>query len=73
MSQDSLVSSMLVGAFVVGSISFLAGFIGPIVFSQGSNLGPLLGLFITGPLGFVAGLIVGYLWWSYRGSRNDAA
>ena len=72
-SRDNPVSSMLVGAFVIGSISFLAGFIGPIIFSPESNQGPLLGLFITGPLGFVAGLIVGLLWWRYRRSKNNAA
>ena len=71
-SADGPVSSMLVGAFVIGSISFLAGFIGPIIFSPESNQGPLLGLFITGPLGFVAGLVVGLLWWRYRRPTNNA-
>jgi len=72
-SHDSPVSSMLVGAFVIGSISFLAGFIGPIIFLPGSNQGPLLGLFITGPLGFVVGLVVGLLWWRHRRSKTNAA
>lgn len=45
-------------AFVVGGLSFAAGFFGPIFFSD-SNLGPLLGIFITGPIGFFAGALLG--------------
>ncbi len=48
-------------AFVVGGISFAAGFFGPIFFSD-SNLGPLLGIFITGPLGFLFGALMGVVW-----------
>jgi len=48
---------------IVGSIGFLFGFIGPLVFRPEANQGPLLGILITGPLGmvvgFVGGLIVG--------------
>jgi hypothetical protein len=49
----------LLGALVVGVVGFVAGFLGPIIFSPQSNQGPLLGIFITGPLGFVAGTIIG--------------
>jgi hypothetical protein len=42
----------------VGGISFAAGFVGPLLFSQ-SNLGPLLGIFVTGPLGVLAGALIG--------------
>lgn len=48
-------------ACVIGLIAFLAGFIGPMVFTPGANQGPMLGIFLTGPLGFIAGLFVG--WW----------
>jgi hypothetical protein len=43
------------GALVVGTIGFLGGFFGPMIFAPGANQGPLLGLFITGPLGFLLG------------------
>ncbi len=45
---------------VIGAISFVAGFAGPLSFSS-SNLGPLLGIFVTGPLGFLVGGLVGAL------------
>lgn len=49
----------LLGGMIVGGISFLAGFIGPIIFMPTSNQGPLLGIFITGPIGFVVGVVLG--------------
>ena len=55
-------------AFVIGSISFAAGFFGPIVFAPDANQGPLLGIFITGPLGFVAGFVFGIWKETRRGS-----
>ena len=45
----------------VGVVSFLVGFVGPILFSPDSPQGPLLGIFITGPLGAVAGAAVGVI------------
>jgi len=48
-------------AYVVGGISFAAGYFGPIFFSD-SNLGPLLGIFVTGPLGFLFGALMGVVW-----------
>ncbi len=44
---------------VVGVISLLAGFAGPIIFDPNSPQGPLLGFFFTGPLGALAGAVVG--------------
>ena len=44
---------------VVGVISFLAGFVGPIILYPNSPQGPLLGIFFTGPLGALAGAAVG--------------
>lgn len=50
------------GAAVVGTIGFLAGFFGPILFTPSSNQGPLLGIFITGPLGVIVGLLGGLVY-----------
>jgi hypothetical protein len=44
---------------VVGVISFLAGFAGPIILHPDSPQGPLLGIFFTGPLGALAGAVLG--------------
>jgi hypothetical protein len=49
----------VLGALIIGGIGFIAGFIGPIIFTPQANQGPLLGIFITGPLGFVVGAIFG--------------
>jgi hypothetical protein len=46
-------------AFAVGALSFLVGFVGPILLSPDSPQGPLLGIFITGPLGLVGGAVIG--------------
>jgi len=46
-------------AALVGVISFLAGFVGPILLKPDSPQGPLLGILITGPLGVVVGAILG--------------
>jgi hypothetical protein len=45
----------------VGAISFLAGFIGPMIFAPGANQGPLLGIIYTGPIGTVVGIIWGVM------------
>ena len=49
----------------VGFAAFLVGFVGPMIWAQDANQGPMLGLFITGPLGFIGGGICGaiYAWW----------
>lgn len=54
------------GAFIVGAIGFIAGFIGPMIFAPGANQGPLLGLFYTGPLGFLAGAVGGAVYWAAK-------
>jgi len=59
-------SSVLTGGFILGSIGFIGGFIGPIIFTPSSNLGPLLGLFITGPLGFILGMVAGAIYWKVK-------
>ncbi|HEX4962174.1 MAG TPA: hypothetical protein VF173_15165 [Thermoanaerobaculia bacterium] len=70
--QASRASSVLLGAFVVGSIGFSAGFFGPLLFtpSAGANVGPVLGIFITGPLGFILGAIGGAVYWYVRLERK---
>ena len=65
--QDRLVSSVLVGALTAGGIGFSAGFLGPLLFTPGSNQGPLLGIFLTGPLGFLLGAFGGAIYWFARG------
>ncbi|GAH02691.1 unnamed protein product [marine sediment metagenome] len=60
-------SSVLLGAVVVGFIGFYGGFAGPILFTPEANLGPLLGILITGPLGVVMGGILGLTYWYFWG------
>ena len=42
-----------------GTVAFLIGFVGPVIFMPQSNQGPLIGIFITGPLGFALGIVAG--------------
>lgn len=65
-----LATQMIRWGLIVGGAGFLAGFIGPIVFTPSANQGPLLGLFVTGPLGLVLGGGFGALRW--YASRRDA-
>ena len=44
---------------VVGGLSFLVGFAGPILLRPDLPQGPLLGYFFTGPLGALAGAALG--------------
>lgn len=71
--RDGLPGSnpILASAALAGGISFLLGFIGPVLFSD-SNLGPLLGIFVTGPLGFLLGALIG-IWISARRKPPRAA
>jgi hypothetical protein len=46
-------------ACAVGAVTFLVGFVGPLIFWPDNNLGPLIGIFLTGPLGFVGGAVIG--------------
>jgi hypothetical protein len=62
----------LLAGLVVGVVSFLAGFVGPIILRPDSNQGPLLGIFITGPAGFVLGGVGGFVW-SRRGREAKRA
>jgi hypothetical protein len=42
-----------------GSLGFVAGFFGPIVFAPAANQGPLLGIFVTGPWSAVLSSVLG--------------
>jgi hypothetical protein len=64
--SNGLASYILLGGIIVGATGFILGFFGPIIFTPGANLGPLLGIFITGPLGFVLGLMGGGLYWMVK-------
>lgn len=54
-----VIRSALGWAFLIGTIGFLAGFIGPIIFMPDANQGPLFGILISGPLSFLIGLVYG--------------
>jgi hypothetical protein len=62
------VAQAVLWTIVIGAVSFVAGFVGPLLLSK-SNLGPLLGIFVTGPLGFLVGGLVGALRVSNRSAR----
>jgi hypothetical protein len=62
------VPQVVLWTMVIGTVSFVAGFAGPLLLSN-SNLGPLLGIFVTGPLGFLVGGVVGALRVSSRAAR----
>jgi hypothetical protein len=44
---------------VIGVLSFLSGFVGPMILDPTSPQGPLLGILVTGPLGALAGAVLG--------------
>jgi hypothetical protein len=69
--DPGLVTSVMLGAIILGAIGFCGGFFGPIIFAPDANQGPLLGLFITGPLGFLLGGIGGLVYWLAKGRKAD--
>ena len=54
------------GTVIVGTLGFIVGFFGPMIFSPSANQGPLLGIFFTGPLGVVIGLVGGLIYAATR-------
>lgn len=73
LSGDSIAARWsLGGGLIVGTIAFLAGFVGPMILTPNANQGPLLGIFFTGPLGFIVGAIVGMVIGLARESRLAA-
>lgn len=71
-TRDGLFRFVVLGAVLVGTAGFLAGFIGPLLFAPHANQGPLLGLFVTGPLGFVLGGMGGGVYWLMRRNRAES-
>jgi hypothetical protein len=69
-SLSELTDAALLAGLVVGVVSFLAGFVGPIILRPDSNQGPLLGIFITGPVGFVLGGLGGFVWSRMAGQNT---
>lgn len=71
---SGFLTHVAVGAIVVGSLSFCAGFFGPILFWPGANQGPLLGIFFTGPAGLIVGAVGGaiYSLVKTRGRNGEA-
>ena len=63
--SSGLSKYIIMGGIITGSVGFVIGFIGPMIFSD-SNQGPLLGIFITGPLGFILGLFGGAIVWLFK-------
>jgi len=70
--SDGALSTMILGAVLFGGIGFTGGFFGPIIFTPGSNQGPLLGIFITGPAGFILGGIAGFIYWTIKEGKRGA-
>ena len=61
--SNGLLKYIIMGGIIIGSIGFILGFFGPIIFSPSANQGPLLGIFITGPISFLIGLFGGGIYW----------
>lgn len=70
--KNGLTSHMVMGGIIVGSISFIIGFFGPIIFVPDSNQGPLFGIFISGPVGILVGLIAGAVFWKIKQRKQMA-
>ena len=76
-SRERMRFTVLCG-IVLGGVSFILGFIGPIILAPDANQGPLLGIFVTGPAGFVLGVVLGWIYVCLRSRRrgptaNDGA
>ena len=63
-SGPSFLLCLFAGSLGLGFLSFLVGFVGPMIFMPTSNQGPLIGIFITGPLGLLIGGLVGIIYWA---------
>jgi len=72
-SSNGLSTYIIMGGIIVGSIGFITGFWGPIIFNPSANQGPLLGIFITGPLGFLIGLAGGGIYWRIKVKNKGIA
>src|SRR5690606_2176666 len=66
---DNLSRYVFIGSILTGTVLFLTGFLGPIIFSPSNGQGPLLG-FILGPIGFGLGLLAGAIFWYLRKGKT---
>jgi hypothetical protein len=64
--SNGMAKYVLLGGIIIGSIGFVIGFLGPLIFTPSNNQGPLLGIFITGPIGFLIGLVGGGIYWRLK-------
>jgi hypothetical protein len=71
-STGGAMPTALLWALMVGGISFVLGFVGPMIFAPSANQGPMLGIFITGPLGFLLGGIAGFVYSRRRKHKQDS-
>lgn len=71
--SSGLLKCIILGGIIIGSIGFILGFFGPIIFSTSANQGPLLGIFFTGPIGFLIGLVGGGIYWliKVKNKKNE--
>jgi MFS family permease len=67
----NLFTRVFQGAFFVGGVAFLAGIVGPIIFTPDANQGPMLGIFVTGPLGTIFGAIGGFIYWFVMDRKSN--
>ena len=70
-APGAVITHVMTGCLVLGAVGFLAGFLGPMVFSPEANQGPLLGFFVTGPLGAALGALGGFAYGA-RARRQHA-
>ncbi len=73
--QASLARSVLLGAIAGGSIGFLAGLFGPLLFAQSgsANVGAILWSLIGGPAGLILGAVGAVARWYARQGRVDTS
>jgi hypothetical protein len=62
-----------IGLLTLGSIGFIAGFFGPIVFAPESNIAPIGGILVTGPVGSLVGTLAGVTISPFFKSRRQQA
>ncbi|MCM0084103.1 hypothetical protein L4X63_21200 [Geomonas sp. Red32] len=63
MAKRGVFLHMALWGAIFGSVGFVGGFFGPIIFRPTANQGPFLGIFLTGPFGFLAGALFGLVRW----------
>ena len=64
-------SAVISGALMLGSLSFIIGFLGPIAITKDTSQGPFILLFIASPVGVIMGAIGGYLYAARQNAAGD--